>query len=114
MRRWVAIALLAFAVAHMVRLHSYCGAQTAETTGKRKVVNKVAPFYPELARRMNLSGAVKVEVVVAPNGSVKSTKVIGGSPVLAQAAVDAMRKWKWEPAPQETTELVELKFQPAN
>jgi membrane protein involved in colicin uptake len=53
-----------------------------------------------------------VEVVVAPNGKVKSTHVIGGSPLLAKAAVDAIEKWKWVPAPQETKELIELNFHP--
>ncbi len=42
-----------------------------------------------------MRGIVKVEVTVASNGRIKSTKVIGGSPVLAQAAVDALVKWKW-------------------
>lgn len=79
---------------------------------KRKIVNKVVPVYPELASKMQIRGTVKVEVVVAPNGKVKSTAVIGGSPVLVKAAVDAIEKWKWAPAPQETKELLELNFHP--
>jgi len=79
---------------------------------KRKIVNKVVPVYPELASKMQIRGTVKLEVVVAPNGKVKSTAVIGGSPVLVKAAVDAIEKWKWAPAPQETKELLELNFHP--
>ena len=79
---------------------------------KRKIVNKVVPVYPELASKMQIRGTVKLEVVVAPNGKVKSTAVIGGSPVLVKSAVDAIEKWKWAPAPQETKELLELNFHP--
>ena len=78
----------------------------------RKIVSKVVPVYPELASKMQMRGTVKVEVVVAPNGRVRSTQVIGGSPLLARAAVDAVAKWKWGPAPQETKELIQLNFQP--
>ena len=78
----------------------------------RKIVNRVIPVYPEIARRMQLSGTVKVEVVVAPDGKPKSTRPIGGSPLLVRAAVDALEKWRWAAAPQETKELVELTFHP--
>jgi TonB family protein len=78
----------------------------------RKIVSKVVPVYPELANKMQMRGTVKVEVVVAPNGKVKFTQVLGGSPLLAKAAVDAIEKWKWGPAPQETKELIELNFHP--
>jgi TonB family protein len=79
---------------------------------KRKVVSKVLPVYPDLARKMQMTGTVRVEAVVAPNGKLKFTTVIGGSPVLAAAAVDAIEKWKWAPAPQESKELIELNFHP--
>jgi TonB family protein len=70
------------------------------------------PVYPELARKMLIRGIVKVEVVVAPSGKAKSTHVTGGNPVLAQAALDAIEKWRWAPAPQESRELIELSFVP--
>jgi len=76
----------------------------------RKIVNRVTPLYPELARRMQISGTVKVEATVAPNGKVKSTKVIGGSPVLTQAALNAIEVWKWAPTSSESKELIELSF----
>jgi TonB family protein len=78
----------------------------------RKIITKVIPVYPELANKMQIRGTVRVEAVVAPNGKVKLTQVIGGSPVLVKAAVDAIEKWKWGPAPQETKELIELNFHP--
>ena len=78
----------------------------------RKAKTKVAPIYPDVARRMNVSGTVRLSVVVAPNGTVKSSKVIGGHPVLVNAAMDAMKQWKFEPAPTESSGVVEFKFQP--
>ena len=79
---------------------------------KRTIVDRVAPVYPDLARRAQIHGTVRVGVVVAPSGKAKFTQVIGGNPLLAKAAVEAIEKWKWAPAAQETKELVELNFRP--
>jgi len=84
----------------------------SQADNSRKLVNKVVPAYPDLARRMNLNGIVKVEAVVATNGTVKSTRIIGGNPVLAMAAEDAVRRWKYVPASTESTTVVELRFSP--
>jgi TonB family protein len=61
---------------------------------------------------MGLAGTVRVEIVVGSDGAVKAVEVKGGHPVLAQAAVNAVRKWKWEPAAHESHEPVEVKFDP--
>jgi len=89
------------------------GTSKAQAPGReeRKVVSRIAPFYPEIAKRMQIGGVVKLEVVVRANGRVKSTKVLGGSPVLIQAATTAVGKWKFEVAPQETTEVVQVVFE---
>ena len=88
--------------------------QSQEAQGEivRRAKSKVQPAYPDLARKMNLAGTVKVEVVVAPNGTVKDAKVVGGHPVLANAALDAVRKWRFEPASVETSGIVDFKFEP--
>ena len=80
----------------------------------RKVKSKVSPSYPEIARKLGLTGTVKLQVVVAPNGSVKETKVIGGHPILVTAAVDAVKKWKFDTASGESTGTVEFRFDPGN
>ncbi len=86
-------------------------AQTASSGGSdRKISARVAPVYPELAKRMHIHGVVRVEATVRPNGTVKSTRVLGGNPVLVDAAQDAIGKWKFETAQSETTELVLLTF----
>jgi outer membrane biosynthesis protein TonB len=59
---------------------------------------------------MALQGVVRMEAIVAPDGSVKTVAVKGGHPVLAQAAVNAVRQWKWQKAVRETIEPVEVKF----
>ena len=75
----------------------------------RKIKSKVSPQYPELARKMNVSGAVKLELIVAANGLVKSVKPLGGHPLLIDAAENAVKQWKYEPG-QEGTEVVEIRF----
>lgn len=84
-------------------------ASTAHT--ERKIITRVVPVYPELARRMHIHGAVRVETIVRANGNVKSTHVLGGNPVLVDAAVDAISKWKFEPGQGDTTEIVQLTFE---
>lgn len=91
--------------------------QTAAQTSpgdeiNRRAKNKVQPLYPELARKMNIAGTVKIEVTVAPNGTVKEARVIGGHPVLANPALDAAKKWRFEPAPAESVGVIEFKFEP--
>ena len=78
----------------------------------RKVVYKVAPVYPDLAKQNHISGAVRVRATIAPNGSVRLVEPAGGSPVLLKAAQDAVGNWKFAPGPDETRELIELRFEP--
>ena len=108
MRRMVALlAVAAMAV-------GVAGLRAQDPPGEltRRVKSKVQAVYPELARKMNLAGTVKVQVVVAPNGTVKEAKIVGGHPVLANAALDAVRKWRFEPAAVENTGIVDFKFEP--
>jgi len=87
-------------------------AQQTVDEGKRKVKTKVNPQFSDLARRLNVSGRVKIEVVIANDGHVKSSKALGGHPLLVQSCVDAVRDWKFEPAPEETTQVIEFEFKP--
>jgi TonB family protein len=84
---------------------------SAAANSERKISSRVAPNYPDLAKKMHIHGTVRVEAVVRANGSVKSTRVLGGNPVLVDAAIDAVGKWKFETAPNETTEVVQLSFE---
>lgn len=84
--------------------------QSVGEEGKRKTKFHVNPQYSDLARRMNLSGKVKVELVIAPDGHVKSSRAIGGHPLLVQSCLEAVRDWKFEPASEETTQIIEFEF----
>ena len=86
--------------------------QTQNEEIVRRAKTKVQPVYPELARKMNITGTVKIEVVVAPNGTVKDARIVGGHPVLATAALDAARKWRFETAPGESSGIIDFKFEP--
>jgi TonB family protein len=82
---------------------------TAETSA-RKVRTKTAPEYPALARQLNVTGKVKLEVTISADGRVTSTRTVGGSPLLVPPATEAVKKWRYEPGPKETTEIVEFSF----
>jgi TonB family protein len=85
--------------------------QQPSSENARRIIRKAQPTYPEIARKMNLGGTVRVVAVVASDGEVKSVEPVGGSPVLLKAAQDAVSKWKFAPGP-ETRESVELHFTP--
>jgi len=96
---------------------SYCfgtllaQSQQSSTEGPRKIVHKVEPKYPEVAKRMNLGGTVKVIAIVAADGDVKKVEAVGGSPILVEAAESAISQWKFAPG-AESREPVELRFNP--
>lgn len=76
----------------------------------RKLIKKVDPVYPDLARKMNMAGTVKVEITIATDGSVKDVKTLGGNPVLVQAVEDAVKQWKYASGSEETKKALEFKF----
>jgi TonB family protein len=80
---------------------------------KRKVRTKIDPKYPELASELKLAGRVKIEATIAADGRVVSTRVVGGSPMLINAAVNALKQWRFEPAASESTETFVFDFNPS-
>jgi|SRR5271169_2289897 len=86
------------------------GQEASTDSNKRKVKARVLPEYPALAKQMKVTGKVKIETTIAADGHVTSTKVVGGSPLLVTAAMDAIKKWRFEPAAKETTEVIEFEF----
>jgi len=110
---------LIYRVHHAMRLYHLillCMLLTACCNGQdapRKVKRRVEPQYPELARRINVSGTVRLELLIAPDGAIKNVKPLGGNPLLIQAAEDAVNKWRYEPGP-EALQIVEFQFRPLN
>ena len=110
---WVAVGLLIAGCAATSAPVAWGQAQEpAPEQITRKLKNKVSPIYPELARRMNVAGVVKVQVTVDKSGVIKTTKLIGGHPILAGAAMDAIKKWRYESGSEETIGVVEFHFDP--
>jgi outer membrane biosynthesis protein TonB len=55
---------------------------------------------------------VKIEVVIAPDGHVRNARAIGGHPVLVQSCLDSVKEWRYEPGPEESTQIIEFEFKP--
>lgn len=113
----IAAALLQISVFALLVRPPAMGLGAADAThppdAKRQLVNKVMPEYPELAKQFNMKGAVRLALVIKPDGHVKQVKVLGGNPLLARAAVEAVRKWRYSPAETESTAVVKLDFDPS-
>ncbi len=109
-KRLLAVCLLAVLAAAIGGTVS-SRAQIAEIPESRRKVRVLAkPQYPELAKKLSLSGLVKIEVTIGPDGKVKRTHIVGGHPVLATEAEKAAMQSEFEPGPKETTEVIEFKF----
>jgi TonB family protein len=107
--KWTRMALTAATVS-MFMGHLALAQTSTTDEGKRKVKTRIAPIYPDLAKRMSVTGKVKIEVIISPDGRVKSTRVVGGHPLLVQACQDAVKEWKFTPSNEETTQIVEFDF----
>jgi len=111
-RRWAAVGMRALVCFGLLLAIMHPGYATAQDESSRKVRSKVAPVYPDLARKMSITGTVKMMIVVGPNGTMKEAKVVGGHPILVNAAMEAVKKWRFEPTSADTTETLEFKFAP--
>jgi TonB family protein len=102
---------IALVLGGFVVLSPRASAQDASSdVAKRRIRTKVEPQYPATAKQMNISGRVKLEATISADGRVVSTRVVGGSPFLVNAALDALKQWRFEPASRESTEIFEFDF----
>jgi periplasmic protein TonB len=62
-----------------------------------RLVNRVQPLYPPLARQTRISGTVKLHAIIGKNGAVEQLQVVSGHPLLVQSALDAVRQWRYQP-----------------
>jgi periplasmic protein TonB len=109
-RRVLGLVLLSLGLGTVCSPPTALAQEAGQQAVGRKVKTKVDPRYPDLARRYQLNGKVKIEATVAPDGSVKETRVVGGSPLLAGAAMEAARRFKYEPGEKDTFETIEFSF----
>jgi TonB family protein len=77
---------------------------------ERPAKKRVPPQYPELAKRMHISGAVKLELNVDPEGQVQDVKVVQGHALLRDAAVAAAKQWVFTKGPTKSVEIIEVNF----
>jgi TonB family protein len=84
---------------------------------RRHLTHEVHPEYPEAARQAALQGKVVIDAIVSPAGAVTETKVLSGDPILANAATDAVRWWRYDPylvngksVPVETTITIDFRL----
>jgi TonB family protein len=85
------------------------GSSAVKAAG-RKLKTSIEPEYPELARKMRITGTVRISATVTPDGHVRETKVLGGSPLLSVEAENAVKKARFEEGPKETVEIIEINF----
>jgi TonB family protein len=84
---------------------------TPQSVTTRRVKTKVDPRYPDIARMYQLKGNVKIEVTIGADGSVKKARVMGGNPLLAGAAMEAIKQWRYEAGAKETVEVTDFYFE---
>ena len=91
---------------------SQIAAQSSANDAPRRIKVAIKPDYSDLAKRLSLSGVVRVEVQISADGKVKKAHVIGGHPVLALDAEKAAMLTEFEPGPKETTQIIEFHIGP--
>jgi protein TonB len=62
-----------------------------------KLIHKVEPVYPQLAKQARIQGTVQVEAIIAVDGHMRDVRAVSGHPLLIAAAIDAVRQWIYEP-----------------
>jgi len=61
------------------------------------LVHRVSPVYPSQARELRMQGAVRLDAIISEQGTIESVKLVEGQPVLARAAIDAIKQWRYKP-----------------
>jgi hypothetical protein len=100
--------MLRLALAVMLTISMLTVPTLAGAEETRRLRSGDPPEYSELAKKLNLRGIARVQVTVAPDGSVKEVKELGGNPLLLAALTSAVKKWKYEA--MDKTSVVEVKF----
>jgi TonB family protein len=81
---------------------------------ERILLTRVDPEYPETLREKGIGGTVRLQVVISPQGRVKSASLLGGNPILAEAATKAVMQWVYMPAATPSSIEVTVPFAPSH
>lgn len=106
----MAISLRAHRPALLLAGLALCAGTALAGDVHRAIVTRVAPSYPEMARRMHIGGKVVLMVTIQADGSVSATKVESGHALLTAAAEDAVKRWHFSPNPEPTQSEIEVNF----
>jgi TonB family protein len=79
------------------------------------LISRVTPKYPKEARKQHVEGKVRLHAVIAKDGSIKNLEVISGDPLLVEAALKAVRQWRYSPMlingrPAEVDTTIDVEF----
>lgn len=84
-------------------------AASEAASGERALITRVEPD-PTALKGINVGGVVRIEALVTADGSVKTTRLLDGNPVLGQASMNAIRQWKYAPAAADEMVTVRVEF----
>lgn len=84
--------------------------ETQGTEYIRKLIYRESPVYPADLKRFYIGGTVRLNVKISPQGTVRTVSPVGGNPVLVEAAVTAVKRWKYTPASAETETQITIVF----
>jgi TonB family protein len=82
-------------------------------SGERKLITRIAPEYPATLKQRNIGGTVRLQLTIAPKGNVEAVVVLGGNPILGEAATRAAKDWIYTPNHSRTTLEVKIPFDPS-
>lgn len=77
----------------------------------RMLLRRYDPEYPQELQRRGIGGVVRLRLVISAKGSIQQVSVLGGNPILAEAATKAAKQWVYAPASSETTVEVSIPFE---
>ena len=103
-----AVCLMSFALCSGIATWLYA----QQTDNGRKLLRRVEPKYPEDLKRHDIGGVVRLSIEVTPQGTVRKISPIGGNPILLEAAMAAVKQWKYMPADSTQTLEVKIDFIP--
>jgi TonB family protein len=84
----------------------------AGVSAERRLLTRVDPEYPETLQQLQIGGTVRLILTISPKGNVESVRLVGGNPILAEAATKAARQWVYAPGPSRTSCEVSIPFVP--
>jgi TonB family protein len=82
----------------------------AEKDAPRKLIARVEPEYPAVLQSNHIGGTVRLKVTIASNGKVEDVELLGGNPILGEAAMAAVRKWVYAAGRSRTQTEVSIPF----